>query len=176
MRGEGRSFYSRELCLNHFGNIDWNLAWENSQHLATLPLVFPPNDVWETSAEIPYWWRVTSLKSNFPRGKHHYQSALTRSGKWGVISKEFLRSFLRRHFAGKPVVTSRNIGCFLRLVETIFFFTAQYFLLMWRHLEGSFCHVFETALDVFLKKKFYLVLNGTPKVLFRNCGLQGRCR
>ena len=20
--------------------------------------VFPPNDVWETSAEIPYWWRV----------------------------------------------------------------------------------------------------------------------
>ena len=21
---------------------------------------FPPNDVWETSAEIPYWWRVTT--------------------------------------------------------------------------------------------------------------------
>ena len=29
-------------------------------HLATLPLVFPPNDVWETSADIPYWWRVTT--------------------------------------------------------------------------------------------------------------------
>ena len=28
---------------------------------------------------------------------------------------EFLRSFLRRHFAGKPVVASRNVGCFLRL-------------------------------------------------------------
>ena len=43
---------------------DWsavtNLAWENSQHLATLPLVFTPNDVWETSVEIPYWWRVTT--------------------------------------------------------------------------------------------------------------------
>ena len=29
------------------------LAWENSRHLATLPLVSPPNDVWETSAEYP---------------------------------------------------------------------------------------------------------------------------
>ena len=28
---------------------------------------------------------------------------------------EFLSSFLRRHFAGKPVVASRNVGCFLRL-------------------------------------------------------------
>ena len=28
---------------------------------------------------------------------------------------EFLLSFLRRHFAGKPVVTSPNVGCFLRL-------------------------------------------------------------
>ena len=36
------------------------LAWENSQHLATLPLVSLPNDVWETSAEIPYWWHVTT--------------------------------------------------------------------------------------------------------------------
>ena len=29
---------------------------------------------------------------------------------------EFLRSFLRRHFAGKPVVAQRNFGCFLGLV------------------------------------------------------------
>ena len=36
------------------------LTWEISQHFATLPLVSPRNDVWETSAEIPYWWRVTN--------------------------------------------------------------------------------------------------------------------
>ena len=36
---------------------------------------------------------------------------------WRVISMEFLRSFLRRHFAGKPVVASRNVGCFLRLLK-----------------------------------------------------------
>ena len=27
---------------------------------------------------------------------------------------EFLRSFLRRHFVGKLVVASQNVGCFLR--------------------------------------------------------------
>ena len=28
---------------------------------------------------------------------------------------EFLRSFLRRHLAGKPVVASPNVACFRRL-------------------------------------------------------------
>ena len=32
---------------------------------------------------------------------------------------EFLRSFLRLHFAGKPLVASRNVGCFLRLLRKI---------------------------------------------------------
>ena len=41
-------------------NASNSLAWENSRHSATLPLVFPRNDVWETSAEIPYWWRVST--------------------------------------------------------------------------------------------------------------------
>ena len=36
------------------------VAWENSRHFATPPLVSLQNDVWETSAEISYWWRVTS--------------------------------------------------------------------------------------------------------------------
>ena len=32
---------------------------------------------------------------------------------------EFLRSFLRRHLAGKLVVASRNAGCFLRLFPRV---------------------------------------------------------
>ena len=40
---------------------------------------------------------------------------LPRSVYWCTISMEFLRLFLRRHFAGKPVVISQNVGCFLRL-------------------------------------------------------------
>ena len=37
-----------------------SLAWENNRHFATPLLVSPRSDVWETSAEIPYWWRVTT--------------------------------------------------------------------------------------------------------------------
>ena len=36
------------------------VAWENSHHLATPPLVSPWKEVWETSTEIPFWWRVTT--------------------------------------------------------------------------------------------------------------------
>ena len=104
-------------------NALFGLVWETSQHLATLVLVFQPNDIWETRAEILYWWRVTTQIwrvvlligwIKFPT-RHDQSEALPRSGKWHVISMEFLRSFLRRHFAGKPVVASRNVGCFLRL-------------------------------------------------------------
>ena len=35
---------------------------------------------------------------------------------WVVTRHQYgiLRSFLRRHFAGKPVVVSPNVGCFSR--------------------------------------------------------------
>ena len=37
------------------------------------------------------------------------------SGQYFIISMEFLSSFLKRDFAGKPVAASQNVGCFLRL-------------------------------------------------------------
>ena len=36
------------------------------------------------------------------------------------LHKEFLRSFLRRHFAGQAVVASRDVGSFLRLSWVIY--------------------------------------------------------
>ena len=36
---------------------------------------------------------------------------------------EFLRSFLRHHLAGKPVVASPNVDCFLRLSSSIIIFS-----------------------------------------------------
>jgi len=45
--------------------------------------------------------------------------ALLRSALCLVISLKFLRSFLRRHFARKPVVASQNVGCFPRLVPPL---------------------------------------------------------
>ena len=35
-----------------------SIAWDNSRHFVKPPLVSPWNDVWQTTAEIPYWWRV----------------------------------------------------------------------------------------------------------------------
>ena len=40
---------------------------------------------------------------------------LPRSGLWHAISMLFLHSFLRRLLAGKPVLASPNVSCFLRL-------------------------------------------------------------
>ena len=100
------------------------LAWEISLYFATVPLVSPRNDVWETTAEIPYWWRVTTqiwvvlLIGRAAKEICFNQSeALSRSRLWHVMSKEFLKAFLRRHFAVKLVVGSRSAGCFLRHVS-----------------------------------------------------------
>ena len=98
------------------------LAWENSWHLVTPPLVSSPNDVWEMSAEIPYWWHITTQiwvvlligRIKFPM-RHDQSEALPRSGQWHIISMEFLCLFLRRPLVGKPVVAAPNVGCFLRL-------------------------------------------------------------
>ena len=95
-----------------FGTL---LASGNSRHLATPPLVSPPNDVcsqWETSAEIPYcFWFV---ESNFPRGatnqKQDPDLGNDASSVWN-----FCPRFSHRHLAEKPVVASPNVGCFLRL-------------------------------------------------------------
>ena len=61
-------------------------------------------------------WVVLLIGWNkFPRW-HDQSETLPRSRKWLVISLEFLRSFLRRHFEVKRVVVSRNVRCFLGLL------------------------------------------------------------
>ena len=44
-----------------FISFSFHVAWESRQHFATPPTVSPRNDVWETSAEIPYWWHLWAL-------------------------------------------------------------------------------------------------------------------
>ena len=59
----------------------------NQPTLATLSLLSPPNDVWETSVEIPYRWRVTTRIwvvlligwVKFPK-RHDQSEALPRTG------------------------------------------------------------------------------------------------
>ena len=102
--------YNNKIC-------DFSVAWENGRHFSTTPLVSLRNYIWATHAEIPYWWCITDQiwvvllmgwKICFNQSE-----ALPRSGYWWVISMEFLCLFLRRHFVGKPVVASWNVGCSL---------------------------------------------------------------
>ena len=86
-----------------------------SRHSATPTVVSPRNNVWETNAEIPYWWRVTTqtrvvlLIGRAAREMNFNQSEPPpRNGYWQVISMEFLRSFLRRHFRDFAVQTSQG--------------------------------------------------------------------
>ena len=63
----GKKIYRRKLHSGKFtkwnnfksGRSNLAIAGENSQHFAAPPMVYSSNDVWETSAETPYWWHVT---------------------------------------------------------------------------------------------------------------------
>ena len=82
------------------------LAWENSRCFSTPPwLVFPRNDVWETRAEIPYWWRVTTHIWVVMR--HQY----------GLISALVFQT----SFRGETVLLAWRNVCFLRLLQLLLF-------------------------------------------------------
>ena len=50
---------------------------------------------------------------------------------------ELLRSYLRRHFAGKPPVESRNVGCFFRLQPNRLFLQPPPQVLRFSHKGGE---------------------------------------
>ena len=123
------------IAINHSIISLYSLAWEKSWHLAMPPLVSPRNDVWEMSAELPSWryttthiWAVLligrSCRRNIALTNQKRNSHL---GCDKVSSMEFLQSFLRHHFAEKPVIASRNGDCFLRLIILL----PSKFLIQW---------------------------------------------
>ena len=105
------------------------LAWENSQHFAMLSLV--PRQVTSEKQVQKFHTDDASISTQIwvvfligcPAWEIWFNQSeiLSRSGSWRVISMEFLCSFLRCHLAGKPVVASPNVGCFLRLGNVKFY-------------------------------------------------------
>ena len=85
------------------------------QNLATPTPVSPRNDVWGTSVEIPYWWRVITQIWVEPLIGWKFSSTSQKRYPDMLVVIRHMRSFLRRQFAGKPVVASQHVGCFLRL-------------------------------------------------------------
>ena len=79
LKGLSRHFFSGQagnLALKKPEGLNWaeltftNTSWIAEKtadiSMATLPLVSPPNNVWETSAEVPYWWRDLGSASDWP--------------------------------------------------------------------------------------------------------------
>ena len=71
----------------------------------------------------PWKWRLRFERRNsilmtrhcFWLGVANAQPPRSTSQIWVVTRHQYGISLLRRHFAGKPAVASRNFGCFLRL-------------------------------------------------------------
>ena len=61
---------------------------------------------------------------------------------------EFLRAFLRRHFAGKPAVVARNVGCFLRPIRC--FFSSNGRAVLYR--TGGLLHWKTVSLNIIMKE------------------------
>ena len=93
------------------------LAWENSWHCATPPLVSPTleklAEKFHTDhASLPRsrecFWLIKSASSN---QKHFPHLCCDTSSVWTF--------FTPSHFLGKPVVALRNVGCFLKLLKKL---------------------------------------------------------
>ena len=112
------------FALNYFFKKHRSfVAWENSWHFAMPMLVSPQNDIGKMGTEIPYWrlvttqiWEELLIGWKFASSNQKHYPDL---GSEIVISMEFLRSFLRLHFTGKPLKLSQNVGYFLSSFQVI---------------------------------------------------------
>ena len=103
-----------------------NLAWENSQHFATPPLVSMWNDVWTTSAEIPYWWCVTTqislFKITFAFPFFFFPKltleATVSTCKFSILIPIYLLEGLKHFVLGDYFIYSPNLF-FLRCIENV---------------------------------------------------------
>ena len=106
----------------------------------TPPLISPAK--WRL--RIPYWWRVTTqiwvvLLTGQPVPISQSE-ALPISRQWHVVSMKFLHSLIRRHFAGKTVVASKEVGCFLRKSFQITILKLKSMQTpIWKTLRHCFC-------------------------------------
>ena len=73
---------------------------------------FPANDVWETSAERPYWWRIFWLvEANFPRG------TTTTRHQYGISARVSQTSFREETSRWRHSVGATNTGLILVSVD-----------------------------------------------------------
>ena len=102
--------------------------------------IIPSNQFCPDLGRSSYWLKICINQSE----------ALPWSGQWYIISMEFVRSFLRRHFGWKPVVTSRNVGYFLDKKWGGYFCFFFYRRMRRQRLERKRKHSKKVSSNVFL--------------------------
>ena len=137
-----------------------SLSCENSRHFGKLPLVFPWNEVWETNAEIPYWWRVTTqvwivLLIGWRFALLTNQKNYPDLGSVALSVWNFCTCFSDINFTGKATVVWRNVGWFLRSLKS----------------SAIFSSTAPRAVRPFSVVKFTIYVNRQLRAnLFRVCG------
>ena len=98
---------------------NWSCSLRNWRQFATLLLVPPRNDVWETSAQISYWWRVTTqIRIVLLIGWSKISANQKNYPDPGSVASfiKFLRSLFRRHFVGKSPWWRRKCKLFSQTI------------------------------------------------------------
>ena len=114
------NYYNHGSIQSFFFHVASSYAWENSRHFAIPPLVSVRNDLWGTSAEIPYypdldstsdWWKQISHAAQPIRSTNQICEA-TRH-QYGIFPLVFQTTvtFHRETSGG----VDGNVGCFHRL-------------------------------------------------------------
>ena len=99
----------------------WGVAWEKSRHFATPSWLSKRKDVWEkrrNSKPMPCYYPDLESASDWSCCVENLPQPIRSTTSLSSERHQYEISALvsvRRHFAGKPVVASRNVGCFLRL-------------------------------------------------------------
>ena len=120
---DGSKISKSIVCTNvHIKRYFLLLARENSRHLATLPLSFPAKcrlrSERKSSVLMTRHHPDPGSASDWLNQISHVAWPMRSTTQiWVVTCHQYgiCGSFLRCHLAGKPVVASPNVGCFVRL-------------------------------------------------------------
>ena len=112
------------------------VAWENTRHFAMPPTVSPWNDIWETSAEISYWWGVTtqwgSARDWLKQISQVAQPIRSSTQIWVVtrhqygisalvsqtlFSREIVGGIAKCHLFSQPTITDKNARLIVNVLQ-----------------------------------------------------------
>ena len=138
----GSDLWNFLKILETFAAICEKDSLRKQSHFESAPMVSPGNDVWATTVEIPYWWRVTTQIwvvhligwSKFPNNQKHSSDLSSERHQHGISAVDLQTSFSEE--------TSCVVAkCWLlrsQIMRKMTYFS--FLLLRFCHLLFGWCH------------------------------------